>query len=97
MSSSTSDSEDEGWKDRKVSSGERMLFTTWLLEIDQLLDGDLRSEAALQRMQDLAELLETLKEFVHSGALQGKTLSKMMCLEIIEALLAENGQAGVVN
>lgn len=94
---SSSDSEDESRENRKLSDGERLLFNTWMLEIDQLLDGDLRSEAALQRMQDLAELLETLKEFVHSGALQGKTLSKMMCLEIIEALLAENEQAGVVN
>jgi hypothetical protein len=94
---SSSDSEDESGKNRKLSDGERLLFNTWLLEIDQLLDGDLRSEAALQRMEDLAELLETLKDFVHSGAIQGKGLTKMMCLEIIEALLAEKEQAGVVN
>ena len=94
---SSSISEDEGWKDRKISSGERMLFNTWLLEIDQLLDGDLRSEAALQRMEGLAEISEKLKDMLVGGALQDQELSQTMCLEIIEALLAENEQAGVVN
>ena len=94
---SSADSEGMNAEDQAASQAENLLVDTWYSEMDRLLDTDIHVMGIARRMLELMDIHDKLKEIARSGSFQVNGLTRAMCMEVIQALLAEERQKGVVN